>query len=137
MTERYPAEYRRAIVTDEDIQLLAGALGNNSSDDVISLIDRLQFTLDAYEPGAIQEAQSIYGDAGSIEIDEGAICSRGEDPGLYVQAWVWVNDDEREDVCHKCGTVEGTPEYGTVGDGFDGLCPSCADAAEAREGTGR
>lgn len=33
--------------------------------------------------------------------------------------------------CSECGAVEGTAEYGTVGDGFDGLCPNCADKAEA------
>lgn len=33
-------------------------------------------------------------------------------------------------VCPKCAAVEGEPEWGTVGDGFDGYCPSCADARE-------
>jgi len=44
------------------------------------------------------------GDAG-IEIDEGAVVSRGSDPGAYVAAWVWVEnpdgiaseDDDQED----------------------------------------
>lgn len=30
-------------------------------------------------------------------------------------------------VCPGCEAVEGTSEWGTVGDGFDGYCPSCAD----------
>jgi hypothetical protein len=38
--------------------------------------------------------------------------------------------DEPE-VCPECGAVEGTEEWGTVGDGFDGYCPSCADKREA------
>lgn len=37
-----------------------------------------------------------------------------------------------DDTCWKCGAVPGTSAYGTVGDGFDGLCPSCADKEEAR-----
>lgn len=36
-----------------------------------------------------------------------------------------------EDVtCPGCGAIEGTEDYGTVGDGFDGYCPSCADKRE-------
>lgn len=30
--------------------------------------------------------------------------------------------------CPDCQAIEGTPAWGTVGDGFDGYCPSCADA---------
>ena len=39
-------------------------------------------------------------------------------------------DKRDEDTCRECGAVEGTPEYGTMGDGFDGLCPNCADRAD-------
>lgn len=31
---------------------------------------------------------------GCVEVDSNAIVSKGEDPGAYVQAWVWVYDDE-------------------------------------------
>lgn len=27
---------------------------------------------------------------GEIDVDENAVVSRGNDPGAYVQAWVWV-----------------------------------------------
>jgi hypothetical protein len=43
-----------------------------------------------------------------------------------------ADEDDREP-CRECGAVPGTPEYGTVGDGFDGLSPSCADKAEPKE----
>ena len=33
---------------------------------------------------------------GECEIDEGAKVSKGNDEGAYVQAWVWVSDDEIE-----------------------------------------
>lgn len=33
--------------------------------------------------------------------------------------------------CPDCGAIEGEPEWGTVGDGFDGYCGSCADKREA------
>lgn len=42
-------------------------------------------------------------------------------------------DDFDEEPCRLCGAVPGTPEYGTVGDGYDGMCPSCADAEEPKE----
>ncbi len=37
-----------------------------------------------------------YGEDGSIEIDPGATVSRGDDPGAYVQAWVWVSNNQVE-----------------------------------------
>lgn len=39
-------------------------------------------------------AQRIHGDEGQVEIDDRAPISRGEDPGAYVQAWVWVPESE-------------------------------------------
>lgn len=31
---------------------------------------------------------------GETEIDDGAPVSRGDDPGAYVQAWVWVAEED-------------------------------------------
>jgi hypothetical protein len=39
-------------------------------------------------------ARNQYGSEGEIEIDANATVSRGEDNGAYVQAWVWVDEDE-------------------------------------------
>ena len=39
-------------------------------------------------------ARSIWGQDGQLEIDDDAPVSKGEDDGAYVQAWVWVSDDE-------------------------------------------
>ena len=41
-------------------------------------------------------AEAKYGCEGgrAIEIDDNAAVSRGGDPGAYVQAWVWVADDD-------------------------------------------
>ncbi|HYW43078.1 MAG TPA: hypothetical protein VE959_09480, partial [Bryobacteraceae bacterium] len=41
----------------------------------------------------IEQAQADYMRDGEIEIDDGAVVSRGSDQGAYVQAWVWVSDD--------------------------------------------
>lgn len=50
-------------------------------------------------------ARDLHQDDGTCEIDDGATVSMGDDPGAYVQAWVWVSaadagidtDDEGED----------------------------------------
>lgn len=39
-------------------------------------------------------AREQYGRDGECEIDAEAPVSRGSDCGAYVQAWVWVEDDE-------------------------------------------
>lgn len=77
-----------------------------------------------------------YEDEGTLEIDrqgdETAMVSISDDGGAYVMAWRWVSNDEA-DICTECGDHPGSETYGTVGDGYDGLCPSCADKAEADE----
>ncbi len=39
-------------------------------------------------------AKELYGVDGEIEVYSNARISRGDDHGAYVQAWVWVPDDE-------------------------------------------
>ena len=31
---------------------------------------------------------------GELEIDPGAVVSKGDDPGAYVMAWLWIDDSE-------------------------------------------
>lgn len=47
---------------------------------------------------AIAAAQRLYTDEGRIEVDETATLSMSDPPdgGTYVQAWVWVDEDEIE-----------------------------------------
>ena len=42
-------------------------------------------------------AREQYGREGEIEIDEGATVSHGSDPGAYVAAWVWVQDERTDE----------------------------------------
>lgn len=37
-----------------------------------------------------QAAKRLHESEGALEIDSNAIVSYGDDPGAYVQAWVWV-----------------------------------------------
>ena len=39
-------------------------------------------------------ADEHYGRDGELEIDDGAVVSRGDDAGAYVLAWRWVTDRE-------------------------------------------
>lgn len=40
-----------------------------------------------------ERAKELYSVDGEIEVDHNALVSRGDDPGAYVAAWVWVSDD--------------------------------------------
>ena len=48
----------------------------------------------------VQAAIRLFDDEGTCEVDEYDPAldqvSRGDDPGAYVQAWVWVPDEEAE-----------------------------------------
>ena len=45
----------------------------------------------------IVAARRLHQDDGEVEVDEGAMVSRGNDPGAYVAAWVWVDDADVTD----------------------------------------
>jgi hypothetical protein len=55
---------------------------------------------------------------GTLEIDEGAIVSFGDDGGAYVAAWVWVYGE----ICNSCGKI--------FRSGGDRECEDCTDKAE-------
>jgi hypothetical protein len=44
-----------------------------------------------------ERAKELYGVDGEIEVDNNARISRGDDPGAYVEAWLWVSDDRGTD----------------------------------------
>jgi hypothetical protein len=39
-------------------------------------------------------ARELYCEDGEFEVDSNGRISRGDDQGAYVEAWVWVPDDE-------------------------------------------
>jgi hypothetical protein len=43
-----------------------------------------------------RRAKELYCIDGEIEVDSNARISIGDDPGAYVEAWVWVPDDDGE-----------------------------------------
>lgn len=52
-----------------------------------------QFSKDV-DAAYIAAAKGRHGDDGVCEIDDNAIVSIGDDPGAYVMAWVWVDQDD-------------------------------------------
>jgi hypothetical protein len=44
----------------------------------------------------IRRAKYLHHEEGTLEIDDNAEVSTGMDKGVYVQAWVWVPDQEEE-----------------------------------------
>lgn len=60
---------------------------------------------DASDDEFIGRAKELFVSEGTIEVDDGATVSRGDDEGAYVAAWVWVPceplnldvDDESEE----------------------------------------
>lgn len=45
-------------------------------------------------PALVAMARDKWEESGQIEIDDDALISEGEDPGFYVQAWLWVEKEE-------------------------------------------
>lgn len=90
---------RLAVITAEEVAKLRRALPANEYA-AFSVIKRLEECLAAYEPAMVQTAQERYHRDGEIEIDEGATVSRAPgnpNRGAYVQAWVWVDDEDGEE----------------------------------------
>lgn len=76
---------------------------------------------------------------GALEVDETAVVSRGDDPGAYVMAWLWISnteagiadgeekEEEGDQICSECGAevneIIGCP------DGAE-ICRACFDAGK-------
>jgi hypothetical protein len=67
----------------------------------------------------IEAAKREYYQEGKIEIDSNAVVSRGEDPGAWVQAWVFVENETEGEIASK---------YEEIGKGDDN--PSLPTAEE-------
>jgi hypothetical protein len=69
---------------------------------IMDLIKQLRKDIKEYDNDPPQEEADRYREAaitryakdGEIEIDSDAAISKGDDPGAYVAAWVWVRDDD-------------------------------------------
>lgn len=69
---------------------------NASTQQLSDWADKAQECLEdgAPDPRYIEAAINEYAEDGRIEIDDDALISHGDDQGAYVQAWVWVDNDD-------------------------------------------
>lgn len=126
-------------ITEEENHLIVAALGQIKVLASLNLADRFRQELRQAKAPEVKlwrdKAFELHHVDGEVEVDDPndsmPLVSIGED-GAYVMAWVFVSHDDIG-ACTECGAIPGTSEYGTVGDGYDGLCPSCADKAEESE----
>lgn len=58
--------------------------------DILREQDDNAAAFDRYREAAV----SAHGAEGECEIDDNAPVSKGDYPGAYVQAWVWVSDED-------------------------------------------
>lgn len=102
MTRQKKPKYCQAIVTVNEVLALRefvrkAELPENSETlrgKVQDILDRCMTTFQTYEPRLVIWAQENLQRDGEIEIDSGAVVSRGDDPGAYIAAWVWVADED-------------------------------------------
>ena len=86
-------------LTDDQIAYLLAMAKANPEDKVLEslaavLNERIASNTDETDQKYREAADNEYGHDGECEIDDGAPVSRGNDPGAYVQAWVWVSNQE-------------------------------------------
>ena len=81
-------------------------------------------------------AKALHEEEGTLEIDDNAIVSYGDDLGCYVAAWVWVPDEDAQkhlgdDLCNRCMSsdriIDHTDEDGNT------VCTKCAEEEDDKE----
>lgn len=84
----------RVLITEEEVATIAFLLKHTAlpSKEASELVKRLTKAARSTEltEDYVATAQEMHNVDGTLEVDEGAAVSRGNDPGAYVQAWVWV-----------------------------------------------
>lgn len=55
---------------------------------------RTNLTRQELDEKFVLAAKEEYQEEGTVEVDDGAVVSYSSDGGAYVQAWVWVTNDE-------------------------------------------
>ncbi|AGC36139.1 hypothetical protein B7L88_gp149 [Rhizobium phage RHEph10] len=130
------SRYREALDTlmNGNQALNASAISDitKAKDELQAILDRFGKARAEFDPADPYRAYLQTQADDEMEVDDDAVVSPGSDPGAFVQAWIWVRNDEAgvqdeddEDACRDCGA-----HYEDGGDGYNGRCPDCADKAE-------
>ena len=79
-------------ICDEDLAVLQRRLGPKhpiTNRVRLALSEMTDPALNEYRAAAMRQHRE-----GQLEIDPAAVVSKGNDPGAYVLAWLWIDDDE-------------------------------------------
>lgn len=117
---------------EQELAILAASLTQLTISPAVSLKKKIEARLDELLNPEIQTRWKAYRGAvvtkeGTIECDEGALVSEGDDPGAYVMTWTWVTV-EAAGLCEGCHNPLDE-------NGEDGFCPACIedDAASLKD----
>lgn len=66
------------------------------ADALNTIADNYTYSVEITDSDYIAAARDKYAKEGTLEFDDTPLVSRGDDPGAYVQAWVWVYDSDVE-----------------------------------------
>lgn len=118
-------------MTRDDLVLAAAALSQLTIAPAKQLQERLLIRVGELDDTDVQARWDAYRGAvptaeGTIECDEGALVSEGDDPGAYAMVWVWVPDSDAG-LCEVC---KGPNDNG---EGWNGMCGDYADKAEPED----
>lgn len=95
----------------------SGAMKPEEARDLARQLDALAEELDPTPgAGAYIAAAKLHGTEGELEIDDNARVSKGDDDGAYVEAWIWVSDEDAElaERCDECDELIPTSEPSEV-----------------------
>jgi hypothetical protein len=90
--QHHPTTTTHVIMSHDDLAVLERRLGRTHAICARlrdALADYAQPRLQAYRAAAMRHYRG-----GELEIDPGAVVSKGDDPGAYVMAWLWIDDSE-------------------------------------------
>jgi hypothetical protein len=90
--QQQPATATHVVMSRDDLAVLERRLGRTHAICARlrdALADCTQPGLQKYRAAAMRHCRD-----GELEIDPGAVVSKGDDPGAYVMAWLWIDDCE-------------------------------------------
>lgn len=97
----------RILLGEPQIAVIKKALLEMGGDDAngvrIHLEDKVAEFNDPDRQKYVRAARDKHHRDGEIEVDEDACISKGDDPGAYVQAWVWVYAEDAGVKLEKAG----------------------------------
>jgi hypothetical protein len=126
--------------TDEEARLIADAMRGLSSDKpgdptvYDPIHDKIMQAIANFDPADPYRAAAQEDADDELEVDDDAAVSPGEDPGAWVQAWIWITDEEAgRFTCEECSGVFTLDRRHCS---IEGICDECAQKDDEEDGSG-